>query len=640
MPRKRAIEEADEEVSTPRRQTRSATIATKSTVDVDRGSFVSLRKRHRETTPDSEPENNRELRSPTPLRTYFRRRNVISRTLKQGEALEHSTLEELSLGTTPPRNTRRCLILDAVEIVTKARVGSGKHGHRELEELVLNSDPPKTNQIETKVLHSPNFQNHRIQKKTPSLKFSGEIPKVLPEHFHECLERQKQAVLNVFHDPSLVDDRDENADLSANAFTLEQLTDLLGGSIERGEGNSCLLIGPSGSGKSKIFETASRRYKEDYNPIVVRLNGYVQHTDRLAIREIARQIVDQTGSKTFQSIDMDDDDNPFDDGDPTAFVGSLPPPSHLPSLIAALPTLPRPVVVLLDAFNIFTEQPRQALLYCLLDTVQSCRSGSSSHRGLAVVGLTTRIDVVNFLEKRVKSRFSHRTFRTASPNKFEDSMALLRRCLYADAISPYASATSEWRSIWEHSVDAFLQDQSVKETFKDMFGVSRDIRRLLRMMTSMILRLEPSSPYLTIQNLWKCLEWRSGKAQGSSLFNLNYPSLSLCIAAQHARTAGHDSFTFEMLYDLFATQVRTSSAAPVMLGGGSIGMVNISRRTLMGAFEELIQMKIFVQTAPSASSVGRQFIKYRCAVEWGGVKAAVDCIGQTSLKKWFSKLQQ
>ncbi|KAL5487849.1 ORC4 [Sanghuangporus weigelae] len=640
MPRKRAIEESDEEVSAPRRQTRSSTIAAKSTVDVDRGRFASLRKRRRGTTPDSEPENSRELCSPTPLRTYSRRRDTTVRTLKQGKTLEDSTFEELNLCTTPPRNTRRRLFLDAVEITTKARIGSGKHEHRELEELVLNSDPPKTTQTETKVLHSLNVQNHGIQKKTPSFKFSGELPKVIPKHFHGCLERQKQAILNVFHDPPLVDNRDENADLSANVVTLEQLTDLLGGSIERGEGNSCLLIGPSGSGKSKMFETALSGYKEDHNPIVVRLNGYVQYTDRLAIREIARQIIDQTGSKTFQSVDMDDDDNPFDDGDATAFVGSLPPPPHLPSLIAALPTLPRPVVVLLDAFNIFTEQPRQALLYGLLDTVQSCRAGSSSHRGLAVVGLTTRIDVVNFLEKRVKSRFSHRIFRTSSPNTFEDSMALLQRCLHVDATSPNTSATSEWRPIWEHSVDAFLQDQSVKETLKDMFGVSRDIRPLLRVMTSMIVRLEPSSPYLIIQNLRKCLEWRSGKVQGSSLFNLNYPTLSLCIAAQHARTAGHDSFTFEMLYDLFAIQVRTSFAAPVMLGGGSIWMVNISRRTLMGAFEELIQMKIFVQTAPSASSVGRQFFKYRCAVERGDVKSAVDRIGQTSLKKWFSKLQQ
>lgn len=58
--------------------------------------------------------------------------------------------------------------------------------------------------------------------------------------------------------------------------------------------------------------------------------------------------------------------------------------------------------------------------------------------------------------------------------------------------------------------------------------------------------------------------------------------MALLIAAQHARTAGHDSFTFEMLYDAFVTQVRTSSAAPVMLGGGGIGMANVGRRVMAG----------------------------------------------------------
>ena len=63
---------------------------------------------------------------------------------------------------------------------------------------------------------------------------------------------------------------------------------------------------------------------------------------------------------------------------------------------------------------------------------------------------------------------------------------------------------------------------------------------------------------------------------------LNYPALSMLIAAEHMRTAGHDTFTFEMLRDAFRIQVRTSSAAPVMIGGSSIGMMNVGRGVLMG----------------------------------------------------------
>ena len=63
---------------------------------------------------------------------------------------------------------------------------------------------------------------------------------------------------------------------------------------------------------------------------------------------------------------------------------------------------------------------------------------------------------------------------------------------------------------------------------------------------------------------------------------LAYPSICLLIAATHARTAGHDVFTFEMLYESFRDQVRASQSAPVHLEGGGIGMVNCDREILMG----------------------------------------------------------
>ena len=49
----------------------------------------------------------------------------------------------------------------------------------------------------------------------------------------------------------------------------------------------------------------------------------------------------------------------------------------------------------------------------------------------------------------------------------------------------------------------------------------------------------------------------------------------------HAQTSGHDVFTFEMLYETFCDQVRTSQSAPVQVEGGGIGMVRCSREVLM-----------------------------------------------------------
>jgi hypothetical protein len=69
-----------------------------------------------------------------------------------------------------------------------------------------------------------------------------------------CLHAQKRAILHALHYPktAVFDKVDKTGEPSANAVALEELTALLTGTLERGEGNSCLLIGPRGSGKSRV----------------------------------------------------------------------------------------------------------------------------------------------------------------------------------------------------------------------------------------------------------------------------------------------------------------------------------------------------------------------------------------------------
>ena len=67
------------------------------------------------------------------------------------------------------------------------------------------------------------------------------------------------------------------------------------------------------------------------------------------------------------------------------------------------------VVFIMDEFDLFALHPRQTLLYNLFDIAQARKAP------IAVVGLTTRIEVVEMLEKRVKSRFSHRSILLSMP---------------------------------------------------------------------------------------------------------------------------------------------------------------------------------------------------------------------------------
>lgn len=227
----------------------------------------------------------------------------------------------------------------------------------------------------------------------------------------------------------------------------------------------------------QLVERAIKALKD--RPIVIRLSGWAQNNDRLAMREVARQLSEQTGQSYLndEAGDADiDAENPFAEPDD---VVTLPPPSHLPALISVLPTLSRPSVVILDSFDLFALHPRQSLLYCLLDTVQNCRAGSGS-KGMVVIGVTARIDTINLLEKRVKSRFSGRTLRTAAPPSSEYWLDVAGRILG----SPVNTNQQEWQPIWNASITGFMQDPKVIEIFRESFAMSRDMRTLGQILVS------------------------------------------------------------------------------------------------------------------------------------------------------------
>jgi origin recognition complex subunit 4 len=513
------------------------------------------------------------------------------------------------------------------------------------------------------------------------------LPRVLPGHLHSSLCAQKRAILCALTNPTPFSPplADEDVQESTNEIAYKQLTTLLNGTTTRGEGNSCLLIGSRGSGKTTIIERVLGELGES-DPIVIRLSGHVQTSDRLAMREIARQLVTATGGAgggAFLSeedeeedaeafaVDDDDDENPFLNTSTPAdgSVGvRLPPTAHLPSLIGTLPTLGRPVVVVLDAFDLFALHPRQALLYCLLDTVQHSAAASigahfSSNAssiadapkkwsGLAVVGATTRVDTLELLEKRVKSRFSGRMFRTAGPSSYARWENLVHSMLLVTA----KEAEPEWDGLWDSAVESLMKDREVKEAIKESAALVKDVKIMCRglvsifaflrnrrmltgsFQTQLLLSLSPENPWPTSSALVSSFVAQRAPSRFGHLHTLPYPSLCLLVAAIHARTAGLPTVTFAQLSDSFREQVRRAAAAPVQVAGGALGMVKCSRGLLQGAFEDLVKTNVFSRVDEGRTrALERDFVKYRFLPDREEVKRAIEKGGGTNLKKWFAK---
>lgn len=174
-----------------------------------------------------------------------------------------------------------------------------------------------------------------------------------------------------------------------------KVSSLINQTITAGESNSMLLIGARGSGKTalidRILYEQSTKHPGDYH--VVRLSGFIHTDDKIALREIWRQL--------GREMEIDDSETSKNYADTlTTLLALLSHPAETGRDEAGQIT--KSVIFVLDEFELFATHPRQTLLYNLFDIAQSRKAP------IAVLGCTTRIDVAESLEKRVKSRFSHR----------------------------------------------------------------------------------------------------------------------------------------------------------------------------------------------------------------------------------------
>ncbi|KAJ7507842.1 origin recognition complex subunit 4 C-terminus-domain-containing protein [Mycena galericulata] len=549
--------------------------------------------------------------------------------------------DDLPTSTIPIRRATRSSPTKPIPVEPSPSKKRGKPRKHRTPSPVPDSEPEPESPVSSPRPASPVERGPRAEEEeenslpTPPTDFSSfQVLKKLPNLPH-CLNAQKREILRAAQHPPDVSDGD-----CTNHSAFDQLSDLLNGTVSRGEGNSCLLIGPRGSGKTRIVDRCLSDLSD--HPIILRLCGWSQQSDRLAMREIAYQLSQQTGKSFLAAADdeavetgqLTEEPNPFLDT-PNPVTMSLPPATHLPALISLIPTLSRPTVVILDAFDLFAQHPRQSLLYCLLDTAQSCRAGAGN-KGIAVIGMTTRVDSLTLLEKRVKSRFSGRMLRTAPPSQPQSWVDLTREILSLRMKNNVElGGTDDWQQQWQAAVQSFLDDDATISVLNETFSVTRDVRVLARLLISVAVQLSPSSPFPTSKQLVCAAAAQRSRPRFSMLHTLPYPSICLLIACLHAETAGHPTFTFEMLYEKVRDQIRISTSAPIEFRGRSIGMPKCPRP----AFEDLVSARIIAPTAAPSASIAKEFIRFRAVVSREDVKNAVKEKNDVNLDQWLKKAQ-
>lgn len=242
------------------------------------------------------------------------------------------------------------------------------------------------------------------------------------------------------------------------------LHSLLASTIKAGESNSLLLLGSRGSGKTSLINTAladlTTKHRNDFH--TVKLNGFFQTDDRLALREIWRQLGRERESQgEIDSNEMEEIGGSYADT-MASLLSLLSHPDDFEN--ADNMDLDEPgneqqtktsksVIIVLEEFDLFTLHPRQTLLYNLFDIAQSKKAP------IAVIGTSTRMDVIDLLEKRVKSRFSHRWLHTPTLNSVETVCQVLKSILTVNPDDVFKLGRSE--SVGSH--ETVVESREIKE---------------------------------------------------------------------------------------------------------------------------------------------------------------------------------
>lgn len=174
-------------------------------------------------------------------------------------------------------------------------------------------------------------------------------------------------------------------------------------------------------------------------------------------------------------------------------------------------TTSKSVIFLIDEFDLFATHGRQTLLYNLFDIAQARKAP------IAVLGLTTRIDVVESLEKRVKSRFSHRSVYLSLPKTPQAYWDVCRQGLCVDeedlkgeGFDGSLKGLPQFHSYWEKKIKvrrmfffSFLSFSSFPSPF----------RRLPKMLTASDDRL--FARHRPLRTIWSIITTRASRCRPS-----------------------------------------------------------------------------------------------------------------------------
>lgn len=380
----------------------------------------------------------------------------------------------------------------------------------------------------------------------------------------------------------------------------EELYELVDQTVSTGGSNSVLVLGPRGVGKKVLVNqvlnrvtTESKVFQTD--GLTVRLNGLVETDDKLALKEITRQLnlENVVGDRVFGGFAQ-----------------------HLEFLLASLRSdvtgrNSKPIVFVLEEFGLFCNHKNQTLLYNLFDVAQSRAAP------IIVIGVSSSLDVIESLEKRVKSRFNHRQLTMLPFHNVES---------YYQAVKHYLTVPDKLCSVklsseWNQHINKLLKATDVRKTLERIFYLNSTIGYLKQYLFTLLSFMEEDQ--LSNQLLLDVFHNQNSSEECSLLGGLSVLEMCVLISIKHVLFLYEDQpFNFEMCYheyDKFSTRKAK--------------MFRYDRAVVMKAWEALQELEL-ITPLDKASKVQKEYKLHILHVTTEMIMSAVENGLPLSVKEW------
>ena len=399
---------------------------------------------------------------------------------------------------------------------------------------------------------------------------------------------------------ALIEYIQENTDLYGFREQFEELYELVDQTVSTGGSNSVLVLGPRGVGKKVLVNQVLNRVTNESkvfrtDGLTVRLNGLVETDDKLALKEITRQLnlENVVGDRVFGGFAQ-----------------------HLEFLLASLRSdvtgrNSKPIVFVLEEFGLFCSHKNQTLLYNLFDVAQSRAAP------IIVIGVSSSLDVIESLEKRVKSRFNHRQLTMLPFQKLENYMEAVKH--YLTIQDGQCSAQS--RTEWNRNIAKLLKATDVRKTFERIFFLNSTISHLRQYLFTVLSFMEDDQ--LSNQILLDVAQNQNASEETSLLGGLSVLEMCVLISIKHVLFLYEDQpFNFEMCYheyDKFSTRKAK--------------MFRYDRAVVMKAWEALQDLEL-ITPVDKVSKVQKEFKLHKLHVTTEMIMSAVENGLPLSVKEW------